>query len=235
MSAPHLITLLPSFFIPVLPHPQYKPQSMDDVLGGQETAKLLLSWLRDWDAVHLHKTKKVAFTQSGPSCKAVLLSGPPGIGKTTMATLAAKTLQYECLELNASDTRGKKAIEQQLADVVLSRALAADGMRTLKRLVIMDEVDGMGGSDRGGIPELIKVIKASKSPIVCICNDRQAQKIRTLVRPPSPARTHTPARPHARTHARTHAHTHTHDVCRFFSPPRSSTTSRRPATATTCA
>jgi hypothetical protein len=26
-----------------------------------------------------------------------------------------------------------------------------------KRLVIMDEVDGMGGSDRGGIAELIKV------------------------------------------------------------------------------
>jgi hypothetical protein len=34
--------------------------------------------------------------------------------------------------------------------------MSADGS-TKKRLVIMDEVDGMGGSDRGGIPELIKV------------------------------------------------------------------------------
>jgi hypothetical protein len=34
--------------------------------------------------------------------------------------------------------------------------MSADGT-TKKRLVIMDEVDGMGGSDRGGIPELIKV------------------------------------------------------------------------------
>jgi hypothetical protein len=42
----------------------------------------------------------------------------------------------------------------------------------------MDEVDGMGGSDRGGIPELIKVIKGSRNPIICICNDRQCQKIR---------------------------------------------------------
>jgi replication factor C subunit 1 len=41
-----------------------------------------------------------------------------------------------------------------------------------KRLIIMDEVDGMGGGDRGGLPELIKVIKTSKTPIVCICNDR---------------------------------------------------------------
>lgn len=75
------------------------------------------------------------------------------------------------LELNASDTRSKKAIEEQVKDVVLSQAMASNG--TLKRrLVIMDEVDGMGGSDRGGIPELIKVIKSARSPIICVCNDR---------------------------------------------------------------
>ncbi|CAM9762324.1 unnamed protein product [Discosporangium mesarthrocarpum] len=45
----------------------------------------------------------------------------------------------------------------------------------------MDEVDGMGGSDRGGIAELIVLIKKSKVPIIAICNDRQAQKIRSLV------------------------------------------------------
>ena len=45
------------------------------------------------------------------------------------------------LELNASDTRGKKAIEQQLADVVLCHAMTGDGMTTKKRLVIMDEVN----------------------------------------------------------------------------------------------
>jgi hypothetical protein len=34
-----------------------------------------------------------------------------------------------------------------------------------KRLVIMDEVDGMGGSDRGGIAELIKVLCVVR----CVC------------------------------------------------------------------
>ena len=38
----------------------------------------------------------------------------------------------------------------------------------------------MGGSDRGGIAELIKLIKTSKTPIICICNDRQCPKIRSL-------------------------------------------------------
>eukprot|EP00616_Rhizochromulina_sp_CCMP1243_P009043 CAMPEP_0118991158 /NCGR_PEP_ID=MMETSP1173-20130426/51167_1 /TAXON_ID=1034831 /ORGANISM="Rhizochromulina marina cf, Strain CCMP1243" /LENGTH=421 /DNA_ID=CAMNT_0006942269 /DNA_START=28 /DNA_END=1293 /DNA_ORIENTATION=+ len=45
----------------------------------------------------------------------------------------------------------------------------------------MDEVDGMGGNeDRGGVQELIRLIKASAVPIICICNDRQHTKIRSL-------------------------------------------------------
>ena len=51
------------------------------------------------------------------------------------------------LELNASDTRNKSAILEGVSDVVLSKAIGADGT-TRKRVVIMDEVDGMGGSDR---------------------------------------------------------------------------------------
>ena len=42
----------------------------------------------------------------------------------------------------------------------------------------MDEVDGMGAGDRQGMAELIKLIKQSKIPIICICNDRQSQKVR---------------------------------------------------------
>lgn len=49
-----------------------------------------------------------------------------------------------------------------------------------KRVVIMDEVDGMGGSDRGGLQELVGIIKMARCPIICICNDRQSPKIRTL-------------------------------------------------------
>jgi replication factor C subunit 1 len=45
----------------------------------------------------------------------------------------------------------------------------------------MDEVDGMAGNeDRGGMQELINTIKTSKIPIICICNDRQNVKVRSL-------------------------------------------------------
>ena len=43
--------------------------------------------------------------------RAVLISGPPGIGKTTSAHLVAKQVGYNPLELNASDARSKKLIE----------------------------------------------------------------------------------------------------------------------------
>ena len=83
--------------------------------------------------------------------------------------------------MNASDARNKKSIQEELTDVVMSRSMNAMGsVKGQRRLIIMDEVDGMGGSDRGGVAELIKVIKNSKTPIICICNDRQSTKIRSL-------------------------------------------------------
>jgi replication factor C subunit 1 len=44
----------------------------------------------------------------------------------------------------------------------------------MKTLIIMDEVDGMSSGDRGGITEIIMMIKNTKVPIICICNDRQS-------------------------------------------------------------
>lgn len=45
----------------------------------------------------------------------------------------------------------------------------------------MDEVDGVGAGDRGGINALIQVIKATKTPIICICNDRMNRKLQSLL------------------------------------------------------
>jgi replication factor C subunit 1 len=45
----------------------------------------------------------------------------------------------------------------------------------------MDEVDGCGAGDRGGISALIAIIKESKTPIICICNDNKEQKLKTLI------------------------------------------------------
>jgi replication factor C subunit 1 len=43
--------------------------------------------------------------------------------------------------------------------------------------VLMDEVDGVGGGDRGGLSALLQIIKKTKVPIVLICNDRGDRRI----------------------------------------------------------
>lgn len=52
---------------------------------------------------------------------------------------------------------------------------------TKNHVLLMDEVDGMAGNeDRGGVQELIQLIKQSRVPIICMCNDRNHPKIRSL-------------------------------------------------------
>ena len=59
--------------------------------------------------------------------------------------------------------------------------MAFGGHHKKKSVIIMDEVDGCGAGDRGGIAALIQMIKTSKTPIICICNDRQNRKLVSLV------------------------------------------------------
>lgn len=99
----------------------------------------------------------------------------------------AKELGYDLVEMNASDTRSKRLLHEHVKELLSCQSLAsfAHGARTVdagrKRVLVMDEVDGMAGNeDRGGMQELIGLIKTSKVPIICICNDRQHPKVRSL-------------------------------------------------------
>lgn len=50
-----------------------------------------------------------------------------------------------------------------------------------EHVLLMDEVDGMSGNeDRGGMQQLIQLIKTTKVPIICMANDRNHPKLRSL-------------------------------------------------------
>jgi replication factor C subunit 1 len=91
------------------------------------------------------------------------------------------------MEFNASDARSKKTLQNVLGELTESQGIpflnneSKKVKKADKRVVIMDEVDGMGAGDRSGMAELIQMIKKSKVPIICICNDRQSQKIKSLL------------------------------------------------------
>jgi replication factor C subunit 1 len=113
------------------------------------------------------------------------LFAPMHSTETTTATLVAQESGRHVLEFNASDVRSKKSLKEDVGDITGSRTLTfakkKQSQSSNKRVIIMDEVDGLGAGDRGGLAELIQMIKGSRVPIICICNDRQSQKIKSLV------------------------------------------------------
>ena len=140
---------------------KYRPSSRSELIGNNS----VIDQLND-------------FINGKSTFKAALLSGSPGVGKTTAAHLLCKISGIEAIEFNASDLRNKKNIAEHIGGII-NNLLVSKGLKINKRILIMDEVDGMT-SDRGGIPELVNIIKKTKVPIICICNDRTHLKMRTL-------------------------------------------------------
>jgi len=112
------------------------------------------------------------FLKEFPKKKALMLYGPAGTGKTSLVLAAAKENSLDILELNASDLRNRQKLEQVLKPASVQMSLFSKG-----KILLMDEVDGVTGTDIGGIPELLKVIDTTAFPIIMTCNDIWQSKL----------------------------------------------------------
>ncbi len=108
--------------------------------------------------------------------KAMLLYGPSGTGKSCAVHALAKDLNWEIVELNASDVRNEEQINEKLGNALKQRSLFFAG-----KLFLVDEIDGVSGTnDRGGVPALVDLVVKSSFPIILTAQDPWDKKFSTL-------------------------------------------------------
>lgn len=131
---------------------RYRPEHLADVFGNGAAVRQMADWARNWT----------------PDSRPLLITGKPGIGKTSAALALARDMNWEVLELNASDTRTKTIIERVVGNSATTTSLfGAD-----RKLIIIDEADNLeGNADRGGARAIAEILKAAQQPVILVAND----------------------------------------------------------------
>jgi replication factor C large subunit len=141
---------------------KYRPKSFDKLIGNAKAKKEIKQWINGW--------------KKGEPQKPLLLVGPPGTGKTTMAHLIAQEFS-DYVELNASDKRSYDIIMSTVGEASATRSFFDAGLK----LIILDEVDGIhGNDDRGGTKAIGNIIKKGKHPLILAANDFYSKRLKTI-------------------------------------------------------
>jgi replication factor C large subunit len=140
---------------------KYRPKKSSEIYGQDESKPKILDFIKNFK-----KQRR----------KAMLLSGPPGSGKTSLIYSLATELGLEIIELNASDFRNKNQIQE-----VIGKAISQQSLFAKSKVMLIDELEGISGKeDRGGVQELIRLIETTTYPIIMICNDPWQESLRKI-------------------------------------------------------
>jgi replication factor C large subunit len=139
----------------------YRPARVQEMIGNEDERLMVMKWLSGWVS----------------GSKPLLLIGPPGVGKTTLIHVLARQLDYDLIEMNASDTRNREELEQLIMPILVNTSIFGK-----KMLLFLDEVDGISGrEDTGGIESIVRIMKEPTIPIIMAANNRDA-KIKELAK-----------------------------------------------------
>ncbi|PYI01285.1 sister chromatid cohesion factor [Aspergillus sclerotiicarbonarius CBS 121057] len=150
---------------------KYRARKFTELIGDERTHRSVLRWLKAWEPIvfpNLARSKPKRPVngkedEERTHRKVLLLCGPPGLGKTTLAHVCARQAGYEVLEINASDDRSKDVVKGRIRDALATEnvkgmnvEVGEEKVRKAGRpvCVVVDEVDGVttgsGGSGEGG-------------------------------------------------------------------------------------
>lgn len=141
---------------------KYRPRTLDEVVGNEDAKAELLKWVLEWE--------KGTAKESG-----ALLIGPPGVGKTTAVHALAQMLNYHVVEINASDVRTAKRIEERVGHVIRASTLDSFSKRESKVrkkvMLFFDEIDGIDPhSDKGGLSKVLEIMNKREVLTIAAAN-----------------------------------------------------------------
>lgn len=180
---------------------KYRAKHFMELVGDDRTHRQVLRWLKAWDPLVFPKAGKAKVAapkrpgaeveEEKAQKKILLLTGPPGLGKTTLAHVCARQAGYEIMEINASDERSRDVVKGRIRTSVGTESVKTGSTVTSKTghvqkvahplCVVVDEVDGVvggaGGSGEGGfVKALIDLIQLDQKNANAVPNSGYAQK-----------------------------------------------------------
>jgi replication factor C large subunit len=141
---------------------KYRPKAVQEMVGNEDARLVAIKWLAGWAS----------------GSKPLLLLGPPGTGKTTLVQALARQLDYDVVEMNASDIRNKETLQARITPIFQNTA----NLIGKNIMLFLDEVDGISGrEDTGGLDTLINLMKEPTVPVIMAAN-KKSLKIMKLAK-----------------------------------------------------
>ena len=162
---------------------KYTPRNLEEIIGYEKEISLIRKWIDSF------KKKKVT---SDNFKNGLLLSGPPGIGKTLISHLIYKEAGYDIIELNSSMTRTSKELTDKIETIFRDKSIRTMFNPDAKTAIIIDEIDTIDHKKEYSTNDIVNLFYyetnkyynkftkkeskkkrkyfINKNPIICTCN-----------------------------------------------------------------